>query len=112
MIRRPPRSTLFPYTTLFRSHNPYGARRRPRDGLDGHSNAECGVRNAECKWKVGPRVTVNWSPTDVTPHQQPWVSSPDTLTEEWHERGSDGRARGHCARGRRLQRTARGRAPA
>src|SRR2546429_5793252 len=26
MIRRPPRSTLFPYTTLFRSHrtNPYG----------------------------------------------------------------------------------------
>src|SRR5215204_5222038 len=23
MIRRPPRSTLFPYTTLFRSHDPY-----------------------------------------------------------------------------------------
>src|SRR5690348_17471265 len=23
MIRRPPRSTLFPYTTLFRSANPY-----------------------------------------------------------------------------------------
>src|SRR3712207_7173134 len=23
MIRRPPRSTLFPYTTLFRSHLPY-----------------------------------------------------------------------------------------
>src|SRR5256885_5201928 len=28
MIRRPPRSTLFPYTTLFRSH--LGRRRRPR----------------------------------------------------------------------------------
>src|SRR3712207_7559583 len=28
MIRRPPRSTLFPYTTLFRS------RRRPQAGLD------------------------------------------------------------------------------
>src|SRR3712207_7836216 len=27
MIRRPPRSTLFPYTTLFRSHRP--VRRRP-----------------------------------------------------------------------------------
>src|SRR5947199_7998507 len=27
MIRRPPRSTLFPYTTLFRSHAP---RQRPR----------------------------------------------------------------------------------
>src|SRR2546430_11997015 len=24
MIRRPPRSTLFPYTTLFRSHNTHG----------------------------------------------------------------------------------------
>src|SRR2546429_4607808 len=25
MIRRPPRSTLFPYTTLFRSHQRHGA---------------------------------------------------------------------------------------
>src|SRR2546427_9369992 len=45
MIRRPPRSTLFPYTTLFRSHEPPGGvvvhlaghgvelkpRREPRD---------------------------------------------------------------------------------
>src|SRR2546425_13289925 len=33
MIRRPPRSTLFPYTTLFRSHLPFSERpreRRPR----------------------------------------------------------------------------------
>src|SRR2546421_5409663 len=28
MIRRPPRSTLFPYTTLFRSAHPATARRR------------------------------------------------------------------------------------
>src|SRR5438874_4627720 len=27
MIRHPPRSTLFPYTTLFRSHQPRGALR-------------------------------------------------------------------------------------
>src|SRR3989454_11595448 len=27
MIRRPPRSTLFPYTTLFRSHLPRGGER-------------------------------------------------------------------------------------
>src|SRR2546422_5260248 len=33
MIRRPPRSTLFPYTTLFRSRR--GARRR-HDRLRGH----------------------------------------------------------------------------
>src|SRR5260370_25668021 len=40
MIRRPPRSTLFPYTTLFRSHpsgqRPCGPARR----RDGHSR-EC-----------------------------------------------------------------------
>src|SRR5258708_28477713 len=30
MIRRPPRSTLFPYTTLFRSQDP-GERRAPAD---------------------------------------------------------------------------------
>src|SRR5690349_22137914 len=41
MIRRPPRSTLFPYTTLFRSgvqHDPVGKRQRdaagPGAGLD------------------------------------------------------------------------------
>src|SRR3989441_11862384 len=28
MMRRPPRSTLFPYTTLFRSPEPVGVRRR------------------------------------------------------------------------------------
>src|SRR2546428_2669131 len=32
MIRRPPRSTLFPYTTLFRS--PLGAHRHQPTGLD------------------------------------------------------------------------------
>src|SRR2546426_3869019 len=29
MIRRPPRSTLFPYTTLFRSRRPAGVREGP-----------------------------------------------------------------------------------
>src|SRR3712207_7454796 len=33
MIRRPPRSTLFPYTTLFRSH--VAADRRPAGGVRG-----------------------------------------------------------------------------
>src|SRR2546422_10661407 len=31
MIRRPPRSTLFPYTTLFRSQEPQRPIDRPRD---------------------------------------------------------------------------------
>src|SRR3712207_7684248 len=38
MIRRPPRSTLFPYTTLFRSGLAHQARRpqRPAEGADHH----------------------------------------------------------------------------
>src|SRR5260221_6142524 len=35
MIRRPPRSTLFPYTTLFRSHLLEGGVARLHGGLDG-----------------------------------------------------------------------------
>src|SRR3712207_7188011 len=41
MIRRPPRSTLFPYTTLFRS---YGAGGRRRNGIGGRTRI--GVRPA------------------------------------------------------------------
>src|SRR2546427_5724739 len=39
MIRRPPRSTLFPYTTLFRSRRPDGAGVlcRPRAAPDVHA---------------------------------------------------------------------------
>src|SRR2546422_9393405 len=33
MIRRPPRSTLFPYTTLFRSHPTVGALRDEVEGV-------------------------------------------------------------------------------
>src|SRR2546425_5254582 len=33
MIRRPPRSTLFPYTTLFRSHSLDPGRRDPPGGV-------------------------------------------------------------------------------
>src|SRR3712207_7413857 len=44
MIRRPPRSTLFPYTTLFRSRHVHlaeqGALVRPRVVLDGRALLE------------------------------------------------------------------------
>src|SRR5258708_31687235 len=45
MIRRPPRSTLFPYTTLFRSKG----RRRSRIRLGFLSAIDRGVRGRECK---------------------------------------------------------------
>src|SRR5258705_2406229 len=51
MIRRPPRSTLFPYTTLFRSGWPTAARRY-HGGADRHSSSDrqhavvgCGARD-------------------------------------------------------------------
>src|SRR6266496_1057087 len=37
MIRRPPRSTLFPYTTLFRSHRLPKCHQRPVHHLRSHS---------------------------------------------------------------------------
>src|SRR5438309_9227807 len=43
MIRRPPRSTLFPYTTLFRSHVALARRRRAR----------AGDQRAEHRWQNG-----------------------------------------------------------
>src|SRR5438552_7933897 len=43
MIRRPPRSTLFPYTTLFRSPVDAGV----AEGLDGGDGGEDGVPRSE-----------------------------------------------------------------
>src|SRR3712207_9527917 len=54
MIRRPPRSTLFPYTTLFRSRRDpvprprsRGVRTLPRAGRGGHRCKEPGVIEAD-----------------------------------------------------------------
>src|SRR5256885_13273604 len=45
MIRRPPRSTLFPYTTLFRSLHPAEqAVCLVRRGIDGHDPLDVGKR--------------------------------------------------------------------
>src|SRR2546426_6409146 len=47
MIRRPPRSTLFPYTTLFRSWAGPKARPRGRARLDGEGRTpDVGARRA------------------------------------------------------------------
>src|SRR2546430_9072662 len=48
MIRRPPRSTLFPYTTLFRSRGAVGlARRRLRAAPDAHPHRAVVVARSE-----------------------------------------------------------------
>src|SRR5256886_11031107 len=45
MIRRPPRSTLFPYTTLFRSLEEYG--RAKARIFENQTEADCAVLNAD-----------------------------------------------------------------
>src|SRR5260370_26312082 len=48
MIRRPPRSTLFPYTTLFRSSKIYGGVHAVEDiNFDLHAGEEIEVRSEE-----------------------------------------------------------------
>src|SRR2546425_4393701 len=44
MIRRPPRSTLFPYTTLFRSHHEKLVQVRTQDGEEPHPSKQRHVR--------------------------------------------------------------------
>src|SRR3712207_8786692 len=69
MIRRPPRSTLFPYTTLFRSHEPATGRvfftqlrarqvlrRDPQCGGRSHANGARTARAAGLRVEAeGPR---------------------------------------------------------
>src|SRR2546425_2338973 len=51
MIRRPPRSTLFPYTTLFRSQVSLGYRDFPLRGM--HSQAELAAEASRCALEQG-----------------------------------------------------------
>src|SRR3712207_6990767 len=53
MIRRPPRSTLFPYTTLFRSHQDHRSEQQPEGPVlaehehgDQHARDQCGEEAA------------------------------------------------------------------
>src|SRR2546426_6421564 len=49
MIRRPPRSTLFPYTTLFRSHSLCAESRAPTLGCCRRRYTLCRLRSYPCK---------------------------------------------------------------
>src|SRR3712207_8250659 len=46
MMRRPPRSTLFPYTTLFRSGAEAGAEAGAQAGPEGHAQARAQAEHA------------------------------------------------------------------
>src|SRR5690242_20894058 len=62
MIRRPPRSTLFPYTTLFRSAGRIRGRVRARPGVEHHAGDRAALRGRRQdrarthSGRVSPRV--------------------------------------------------------
>src|SRR2546422_11556008 len=58
MIRRPPRSTLFPYTTLFRSAPIYGAREQPIAGVSAALVARGAVRAGATTVALRERATL------------------------------------------------------
>src|SRR3712207_7095106 len=53
MIRRPPRSTLFPYTTLFRSRSAADTPRMRKPNATLSTTLSQGI--SACRWKTTPR---------------------------------------------------------
>src|ERR1044071_8603762 len=71
MIRRPPRSTLFPYTTLFRSlqaNVPCVSRHR-REELD---RVTVGVRSEEHTSELQSRVDISYAVFCLKKHKSDW----------------------------------------
>src|SRR5438132_2832686 len=56
MIRRPPRSTLFPYTTLFRSPSGHPPDERPRRPARRARSRIPGPRTSLSRLRAGPRL--------------------------------------------------------
>src|SRR3712207_7803272 len=71
MIRRPPRSTLFPYTTLFRSH--------VGSGPDGRGAVASSVE--EAPWVDGEQRSSWWSPPSSPRRAGASCSSPRAILE-------------------------------
>src|SRR3712207_7235024 len=78
MIRRPPRSTLFPYTTLFRSQLALGLLDLPPDGVGVVARGHDPYSDV---WEgLGPRVSwasERWGPLRACPRCARAWGSPD-----------------------------------
>src|SRR3712207_7946726 len=70
MIRRPPRSTLFPYTTLFRS--PSG----PSTGYSRLAEPDFGIFGIEAHAPTQNRVRVRVVDLELVVHKHPDVRAP------------------------------------
>src|SRR2546422_10538264 len=98
MIRRPPRSTLFPYTTLFRSHSADKSTnvRPPRDAPDllrtgqRSSAAKQLAQKPDCQVKNRRDLEEEWKKEDWEQNNQPGRREKQQISAE-HARD--------CARG-------------
>src|SRR3990167_9084865 len=68
MIRRPPRSTLFPYTTLFRSREP-----RPGEDADQRAHAHAIHGHLRTAPRYHPRMTIKYR---IGAMPGPWPAGP------------------------------------
>src|SRR6266540_5514664 len=76
MIRRPPRSTLFPYTTLFRSTS---------GNTDSHYDPSCGcIANwfNPAAWSSAPAYTLGNSPRTETAMRTPFKTQTDVAFQK------------------------------
>src|SRR5471030_2667988 len=79
MIRRPPRSTLFPYTTLFRS--------KPPPTVDRSNAIKCGRGLAPDAFRLFPRLrscTRAYRPRPGSRHSTPASTGSDQTRETTH----------------------------
>src|SRR2546430_11747438 len=67
MIRRPPRSTLFPYTTLFRSHIDRVDPGDPRDyKREDHATASISCMSSDCSPRDRKSTRLNSSHSQIS----------------------------------------------
>src|SRR3712207_9465482 len=87
MIRRPPRSTLFPYTTLFRS-KPAARRITPRDGLgDGYPRRMEGEVRPADRRRIARRLeraagALSTTAVSRMEQEMPWFRDASARSEE------------------------------
>src|SRR3712207_7244504 len=67
MIRRPPRSTLFPYTTLFRSSRVHVGVHYPGDVVAGFAVGAGVAAATQHWWRVRPKTPARVRPTSKAP---------------------------------------------
>src|SRR2546426_11297079 len=74
MIRRPPRSTLFPYTTLFRSNSLLVTRTTHKEGVPAcqEPKGEVSLGGGERRYSNSPKGTSGDGEGYIAPRGRPW----------------------------------------